>query len=562
MMEIPIGALVIRADFGVAYAVGLGVLMLFCFDRFNQPTAAEGSFVETLAPRTVANDLEYSKALAIYVLTLAVMYSGLSLIGPYVFVAFGLDGATAGFSAGENMAEDAKGALEPASLIVPAWVPLAILLILIGGATRYKILNQIEYFARRLTHRLMGIPRDIERLAQALDDRPIEMGALSEVERDFMLSAYNQTAMSAATSLADVDRAVQMNDALRRWLRLRFLYFVMENGDLPARFEATAQRTYESVWRDVGDIIEKLRSAPEHLRLIAVTADKVEHTDRNRRRNVMHAIDKALHDLHALIAIGLCPVRNNATESDKILGNLRLGEGDVDDLSLLNRVLLALIILFFCVLFAVYTMQGDPLTAFRWATASFFLHGGAALSAWRHYNRQRGRGVWSPMHLTAHQIPTLQYIHVGLRGYLYGVIMLAVWHILDFTLTNRAFPTLGANLVWIPGFGSLGILTAFWVAYGFDVAQRPGVTRLRRILQLALQTSTTGAVAFFIAITVLQVLKVAEDAAQVLALRIFIATAVAAGALGFFAVFLTRRKPEGARTPNAAPDGTQTHDDG
>jgi hypothetical protein len=55
----------------------------------------------------------------------------------------------------------------------------------------------------------------------------------------------------------------------------------------------------------------------------------------------------------------------------------------VEDNTLLNRVIFALIALFFGVLALVCLMEGDPLTALQGASGSFMLHGAAAISAWR-----------------------------------------------------------------------------------------------------------------------------------------------------------------------------------
>src|SRR3546814_7784892 len=80
-----------------------------------------------------------------------VVYTGLSIVGPHVFAAFGLDGSTAGIADSDALVGSAQEALESQELPVPAWVPLAILMILTGGATHFRSLNQVEFFTRRLT---------------------------------------------------------------------------------------------------------------------------------------------------------------------------------------------------------------------------------------------------------------------------------------------------------------------------------------------------------------------------------------------------------------------------
>lgn len=61
-------------------------------------------------------------------------------------------------------------------------------------------------------------------------------------------------------------------------------------------------------------------------------------------------MDQALHDLHALIAVGLCPIFKKVARAKKVTDALRLKERGVEDNTLLNRVIFALIALFFGVL--------------------------------------------------------------------------------------------------------------------------------------------------------------------------------------------------------------------
>src|SRR3546814_6911527 len=91
-------------------------------------------------------------------------------------------------------------------------------------------------------------------------------------------------------------------------------------------------------------------------------------------------IDDALHNLHALIAVGLCPLLQDAANLRQISDALRLTDGHVQDDTLINRVLLSVIGLFFGVLTLTYFSQGDALTALSWATGAFMLHSAAAVS--------------------------------------------------------------------------------------------------------------------------------------------------------------------------------------
>src|SRR3546814_8467497 len=158
-MQIAIGSLILNADFLVAYGCGLVILILFCMERFNQPTAADGSFIETLVPRAVSNGYRYIQSFVIYVAIMVVVYTGLSIVGPHVFAASGLDGSTAGIAESDALVGSAQEALESQELPVPAWVTLAILMILTGGATHFRSLNPVEFRSEEHTYELQSLIR-------------------------------------------------------------------------------------------------------------------------------------------------------------------------------------------------------------------------------------------------------------------------------------------------------------------------------------------------------------------------------------------------------------------
>lgn len=531
-MQIAIGSLTLNADFLIAYGCGLVILILFCMERFNQPTAADGSFIETLVPRTVSNGYRYIQAFVIYVAIMVVVYTGLSIVGPHVFAAFGLDGSTAGFGGNEAIASSADGALEASSLAVPAWVPLTILLILTGGATQFRMLNQVEFFARRLTHRLIGIPQNVESLAANIRDRRIDLEDLSQSERDCLVTLYNEVTGRNGDSLKEVDDAIEENDLLRRWLRLCFLHHVLNTKSLPLSFGVTIKQQYHNVWAEIQSTILELRSRPAELKLLLVNVQPLSKAEMALRQHVVDDIERALHDLHALIAVGLCPVAGDAVQVKTITDALRLIAGSVHDDALINRVLFALIALFFGVLASVYLSQGDPVVAFRWASGAFMLHGAAAISAVRLYSRSVRLGTWTPLTFRDRQIPTLQYLRVCLRGYLFGSVALVLWYVVYEVLSKGELPQVTSSLIWIPSYGAVAIATAFWVAYDLDVARDEQASLARRILQVLLQAVSTAAAAAFITATLLTAPAMTFQIAQT--------TAVAAAVLGWIAVFLSQ----------------------
>src|SRR3546814_10214020 len=89
-------------------------------------------------------------------------------------------------------------------------------MILTGGATHFRSLNQVEFFARRLTHRLIGIPQNVERLAANIRDRRLDLKHLPASEGDALLARYGHVTGSRGASLRAVHAATSANAVLRR----------------------------------------------------------------------------------------------------------------------------------------------------------------------------------------------------------------------------------------------------------------------------------------------------------------------------------------------------------
>src|SRR3546814_10802748 len=119
------------------------------------------------------------------------------------------------------------------------------------------------------------------------------------------------------------------NEVLRRWLRLCFLHDVLESRDLPRNFGSTIKREYGHVWEEIDRAIVEIKSRP--LRLLTANHHTLEKADVELRSRMIDIIDDALHNLHALIAVGLCPLLQDAAKLRQISDALRLTDGHVQD---------------------------------------------------------------------------------------------------------------------------------------------------------------------------------------------------------------------------------------
>src|SRR3546814_13835698 len=72
---------VCSSDLLVAYGCGLVILILFCMERFNQPTAADGTFIETFVLRAVSNGYRSIQSFVIYVAIMVVVRSEAGSVG-------------------------------------------------------------------------------------------------------------------------------------------------------------------------------------------------------------------------------------------------------------------------------------------------------------------------------------------------------------------------------------------------------------------------------------------------------------------------------------------------
>src|SRR3546814_8566987 len=100
-------------------------------------------------------------------------------------------------------------------------------MILTGGATHFRSLNQVEFFARRLTHRLIGIPQNVESLAANIRDRRIDLKHLSASERDALLALYGNVTGSRC------ERSEEHTSELQSLMRISYAVFCLKKKKKP-----------------------------------------------------------------------------------------------------------------------------------------------------------------------------------------------------------------------------------------------------------------------------------------------------------------------------------------
>lgn len=512
-LTIDIGSLKLDLEFLIAWAAGFVILLLFTLDRFNEPANKEGSFAETLVPKDAADGPLYIRAYSIYVALLVILYTALSIVGPELFYAVNFDPsnpASTGFEpSNAGKIELSEAVSDPPKRTVPAWVPLAILLALTGASTQIKFLNYAELLVRRATHRIIGIPDGIERLARNIESLRINLTSLTPAEEALILSLGSTVLQRPAKSIADINEGIERNEPVRKWLRLLFLVDTIEKKDLGKNFDRTIFTSYKYAWEPVLSAVASLRKDDAISLLASKNISELGETDKERRRLILAKIDGSLQQLHALIAASIASKARDQRVVADALGALGLSASridPVDNRTVQNAILASLIFTFVTILVVTLVIRQDPLTAFQWALGAIALHGSAAFAAWKTWSARNaqnpGRAArWQAMHIRMKIIPTAQYLAVMLKGFLAAFTGLFLWWLFVFGLAGDLHNLFGQ--IWIPSYAVIGSLSSFWVAYSLDITHRdaqPAGTG-RKALQVVMQALSTGFTGYFITIT-------------------------------------------------------------
>lgn len=149
-----------------AFLTGLFFILLFAWDRLNQRLESDHAksrqtrFVEMLSPSKLLRSAMYLRGWAVYSALLSIFFFLICSVGEPVFTVL----------LRPYFQEIGFHDLDPASPIVP----LVVSLIITGVLPQFPLLNRLEEHARRLTHRLVGIPDSFNDLTDALFEADLD----------------------------------------------------------------------------------------------------------------------------------------------------------------------------------------------------------------------------------------------------------------------------------------------------------------------------------------------------------------------------------------------------
>ncbi len=509
-----------------AYFAGTAFLFLVCYDRFDQPTDTEDSIISKLVPRQLVTDRGYLRTFLIYCLIMQILYTLIVLAGPSVIRGF--SGEKEGFQQAmlfnqipsqEEATDDSKRSMKDPfdqrrlNEEDPVWFPLAVVLLLAGASTRYPMINTVELIVRKLAHRSIGIPQGIHNLADDLNRSKIEFSQLNSRQKSFIMNKYAMVSGQKLRVVEDLDEIQGPNRGLiRNWLRLNYLFDILENHrrDLPPAFDTQILKKYPQMWASIKSATYYDLRPSTIKNAISKEPDELDPTERDSVEQIQDAVEATLFDLQSVIAA--CILRsldrkNGVTEIMDFF-NLKHPEAtEVDYSEILIGSFFAVFGFVFVVVFftepVVELFELKPSSriptqtwdAFVWATSTVFLHAAAALAALQ-YRNSIGPN-WRALSFRTLEVPSRNYLKVIGRAYIASTVSLFIWWLLAEAIKGRGIVWPSTEEMWIPLFGILGMVTAFFVCYSLDVAERKDrVSRKRLHLQAIVQGASTGFVCY------------------------------------------------------------------
>jgi hypothetical protein len=251
--------------------IGWVTVVLYARRNFDQPTyeLSTDEPASIMIPPVIASHGQYARGLMIYLLSMTVLYLGISISGPTVVIPI-LDL----FQPGHNFAEPAAvtppvtpapapaldnaadSAANDTSSVTretpnPQW-PIGVALALIGLAPSIAGLRQPELLLRRFAHRIAAIPAYTKYVAAQMRKTKFDYSRF----QDFRYSAIGINYKPAAESVDDLDR---------RWRKLCILYAQMrkfetsdESADASAAVDLQVQRSIEREVKNFSAVMHDL----------------------------------------------------------------------------------------------------------------------------------------------------------------------------------------------------------------------------------------------------------------------------------------------------------------
>ncbi len=413
-----------------AFLTGLFFILLFAWDRLNQrlendhAKSRQTRFVEMLSPSKLLRSAMYLRGWAVYSALLSIFFFLICSVGEPVFTVL-LQPYVQGIGFDD---------LDPASPIVP----LVVSLIITGVLPQFPLLNRLEELARRLTHRLVGIPDSFNDLTDALFEAPLDDSPMGSDS----LARNDNTLRVASEVLGDRVDEERVEAAM---IKIEALEWIGEGQSWPGRkitvqFKSISDEIRDrvnAVTEDIDDLIARAARQQDRGQVGAQDNGALA----KRWEAVLTRLQSAADDVCAMMAIYAENARKlprqSPADSRRVAGlanqhnalrqwilNARRGR-DISQSQfaiLVQNLVIVAVTLFlvgFCGSVLGYLnypgveggwLQRAPETAFRWLMGTIFLYGPAAMVGWAMRLRRVDDGDWRYLSDTQAVFPWPQYL--------------------------------------------------------------------------------------------------------------------------------------------------------
>ena len=472
----------------LAFSIGLIIVVSTSVDIFNQPSYSRnpGKPYTRIKPRFVTLKKKYKRALRLYLLAIAAIYSIITFC-PEVLSGLGADDA----------------ALKKV-VSSPAW-PLAAVSFVIGLQSLVFI-KQFETLCRSRLHKWAKIPEG----ARETIDR-LRRGA-------FNFNLYNNGNVMHQQEFSHVkpsDFEKEQSSLEHKWAKICCILFNLRmagkpEADMPAGFSPSAYDTdffleYSEEYQDIETLHERL-SNTVHLYQKLEEGEKKDQQGsfQTLRESLEKDLDDLLERVYTFIA---CAVRSKQSTESEVYATLNhLGfslpsskEKPIDLDALITFLGSAAMLIVLAVLTGTYVfplfikpeimaaadyMKGGSVIAIVWAVSIICCHGSAAWAALSYRKDRIAKKNWEePGGISTR--PLRNYLVSALRGGLVGFLFLMVIILIylainkgaildDLQLTAQEFfKMVLTNLIWIVAISCTGWFAVYHYDTHYEESSKP-----------------------------------------------------------------------------------------
>lgn len=539
--------------YGLAFAMGLFVLLMFSLEKFDQPYT-HNRHLAALLPSKISDGSAYTRAFLMYFLILSLMYAAACVVL-----------TTMPNLLGTVLGEARKAPPVPGQpMLAPLAAPLAVALAMVGLLPKLPQFGEVEARLRRFSHRAIGVPDGLTDMESCVADLALDTEHYSSADRQSrahilrlflarqirlappgvraMLEAWLAAGDAEAPlpsadglglSAKDAEFLYRLNEQVRKarnvtgkWYRAKFLMARMNgpaqpghppggnagerfhplNEELDTDFEAVSDAIVR-IRKDVENLVELLDTlagsraagstlAPVDLSGVETYLDRLLEHRLEDLTQIESAVDGVLSKIYFLVAAAVVLQPTEAKRAAKLatFGLLRapVQRANTDD-ALLATAGLATGLLAFSYLYHWVSGAEDPLSiAVRTVVSTVIIHGIGVSVAFARRRRLMERGTWFLMLDGDVVVPVRQYMTLAAWAFLPAYAAVCLWTWVLFAAPATPQP-MDRGILATLAVAALGAcVTALFTVWHLDLARKRAVPLPKLAAWSALQGAATA----------------------------------------------------------------------